>query len=141
MYAADYHVHSTCSPDGKMTMSQAAEAALRAGLDEICITDHVDTIYWGSNEPRDSFDWDASMIQYLEAVDKFGDKLSIKLGAELGEANLAFDRAEILLNSAKSWTFPSVRCILVVKSSIVWTFTSWRRERVPTTMPPSSRIT
>ena len=26
MYAADYHVHSTCSPDGKMTMSQAAEA-------------------------------------------------------------------------------------------------------------------
>ena len=32
MYAADYHVHSTCSPDGKMTMSQAAEAALRASL-------------------------------------------------------------------------------------------------------------
>ena len=105
MYAADYHVHSTCSPDGKMTMSQAAEAALRAGLDEICITDHVDTIYWGSNEPRDSFDWDASMTQYLEAVDKFGDKLSIKLGAELGEANLAFDRAEILLNSAKKLDF------------------------------------
>ena len=105
MYAADYHVHSTCSPDGKMTMSQAAEAALRAGLDEICITDHVDTIYWGSNEPRDSFDWDASMTQYLEAVDKFGDKLSIKLGAELGEANLSFDRAEILLNSAKKLDF------------------------------------
>ena len=38
MYIADYHIHSTCSPDGKMTMSQAAEAALRAGLDEICIT-------------------------------------------------------------------------------------------------------
>ena len=71
MYTADYHMHSTCSPDGKMTMSQAAEAAIRAGLDEICITDHVDTIYWGSNEPRDSFDWDASMTQYLEAVDKF----------------------------------------------------------------------
>ena len=26
MYIADYHIHSTCSPDGKMTMSQAAEA-------------------------------------------------------------------------------------------------------------------
>ena len=43
-----------------MTMSQAAEAAVRAGLDEICITDHVDTIYWGTNAPRDSFDWEAS---------------------------------------------------------------------------------
>ena len=30
MYIADYHIPSTCSPDGKMTMSQAAEAALRA---------------------------------------------------------------------------------------------------------------
>ena len=101
MYTADYHVHSTCSPDGKMTMSQAAEAAIRAGLDEICITDHVDTIYWGTNAPRDSFDWASSRAQYREALEKFGDKLSIKLGAELGEAYLGYDRAEILLNSAE----------------------------------------
>ena len=90
MYAADYHVHSTCSPDGKMTMAQAAEAAIGAGLDEICITDHVDTIYWGTNAPRTSFDWAASRAQYREAVEKYSDKLSIKLGAELGEANLSF---------------------------------------------------
>lgn len=69
MYTADYHVHSTCSPDGKMTMSQAAEAAIRAGLDEICITDHVDTIYWGTNAPRDSFDWASSRAQYREALE------------------------------------------------------------------------
>lgn len=105
MYAADYHVHSTCSPDGKMTMAQAAEAAVRAGLDEICITDHVDTIYWGSNAPRSSFDWAASMAQYREAVGKFGDRLVIKLGAELGEANLAFDRADFLINSAEKLDF------------------------------------
>ena len=78
MYIADYHIHSTCSPDGKMTMSQAAEAALRAGLDEICITDHVDTIFWGNNAPRDSFDWASLRAQYREALEKYGDKLSIR---------------------------------------------------------------
>ena len=105
MYAADYHVHSTCSPDGKMTMAQAAEAAIGAGLDEICITDHVDTIYWGTNAPRTSFDWAASRAQYREAAEKYSDKLSIKLGAELGEANLSFERAEKLLNSAEKLDF------------------------------------
>ena len=48
MYLADYHVHSTCSPDGHQTMAQAAEAAVRQGLRELCITDHVDTIHWGT---------------------------------------------------------------------------------------------
>lgn len=105
MYIADYHIHSTCSPDGKMTMSQAAEAALRAGLDEICITDHVDTIFWGNNAPRDSFDWASLRAQYREALEKYGDKLSIKLGAELGEAYLGYDRAEILLNDAEKLDF------------------------------------
>ena len=105
MYIADYHMHSTCSPDGQMTMTQAAEAAIRAGLDEICITDHVDTIYWGSNAPRDTFDWAAYEAQYREAAEKFGDKLVIKRGAELGEAYLSYDRAEKLMNCAEKLDF------------------------------------
>ena len=32
MYLADYHVHSTCSQDGRQTMAQAAQAAVAAGL-------------------------------------------------------------------------------------------------------------
>ena len=32
MYLADYHVHSTCSQDGRQTMAQAAQAAVDAGL-------------------------------------------------------------------------------------------------------------
>ena len=43
MYLADYHVHSTCSQDGRQTMAQAAQAAVAAGMDELCLTDHVDT--------------------------------------------------------------------------------------------------
>lgn len=105
MYAADYHVHSTCSPDGKMTIAQAAEAAVRAGLDEICITDHVDTIYWSDYSPRTEFDWDKSYAQLREAQERYGDRLIIKLGAELGEADLSFERANILLDSAKMLDF------------------------------------
>ena len=41
MYLADYHTHSATSPDGQLTVSELAEAAVRAGLDEICVTDHV----------------------------------------------------------------------------------------------------
>ena len=44
MYLADYHVHSTCSQDGQQTMAQAAQAAVAAGLDELCLTDHVETV-------------------------------------------------------------------------------------------------
>ena len=36
----DLHVHSTFSRCSSLTLSQAVEAALRSGLDGICITDH-----------------------------------------------------------------------------------------------------
>ena len=57
MYLADYHTHSATSPDGQLTVSELAEAAVRAGLDEICVTDHVDTVLWGDHRPREHFDW------------------------------------------------------------------------------------
>ena len=52
MYLADYHTHSATSPDGQLTVSELAEAAVRAGLGEICVTDHVDTVLWGDHRPR-----------------------------------------------------------------------------------------
>lgn len=97
MYLADYHVHSTCSPDGHQTMAQAAEAAVRQGLRELCITDHVDTIHWGTLAPRDDFDWEESRRQFHEAQTLWGDRITLRRGAELGEAQLSFDRADRLL--------------------------------------------
>ena len=95
MYLADYHMHSTCSPDGNLTMAELAKSALEKGLNEICITDHVDTIRWFTFEPRTDFDWEKARRQYEEAQQLYGDRLTIRLGAELGEAALGFDRAEI----------------------------------------------
>ena len=86
MYLADYHTHSDSSPDGKETIARLAEAAIAKGLQEICITDHVDTVCWGSYAPRWDYDWEKSL-------------------GELGEANLAFDRAEHLLSHAPKLDF------------------------------------
>lgn len=105
MYLADYHTHSDSSPDGRATIARLAEAALARGLDEICVTDHVDTVYWGSNAPRWDFDWDKAQRELAEARQLYGGRLTIRLGAELGEANMAFDRAEHLLNHAPKLDF------------------------------------
>lgn len=83
MYLADYHIHSTCSPDGKLTMAEIAEIAVQRGLQEICITDHVDTYDWHSGEVRTDYDWEKAFAQHREAVERYGDRIAIKLGAEL----------------------------------------------------------
>lgn len=105
MYLADYHTHSDSSPDGKETIAHLAEAAIAKGLQEICITDHVDTVCWGSYAPRWDYDWEKSLGELEEARRLYGNRLTIRLGAELGEANLAFDRAEHLLSHAPKLDF------------------------------------
>ena len=67
------------------------------GLRELCITDHVDTIHWGTMAPRDDFDWAESWRQFHEAQALWGDRITLRWGAELGEAQLSFDRADRLL--------------------------------------------
>ena len=105
MYLADYHTHSSVSPDGSVTVSELAGAAIDHGLNEICVTDHVDTVLWGSHLPRTSFDWAAVARQVAEARQRCGDRLTIRMGAELGEAPMAFDRAEKLLADAPELDF------------------------------------
>ena len=71
MYLADYHTHSATSPDGQLTVSELAEAAVRAGLDEICVTDHVDTVLWGDHRPREHFDWSRLLRELPEARETY----------------------------------------------------------------------
>mgnify|MGYP001767378825 CR=1 FL=1 len=40
MLSADLHVHTTCSGDGESRVDEVLDAAVRAGLDVIAITDH-----------------------------------------------------------------------------------------------------
>lgn len=41
----DYHLHSAVSYDGRGTPEQMAQAAVNAGLKEICFTDHLDYMH------------------------------------------------------------------------------------------------
>lgn len=85
MYLADYHVHSLCSPDGQDTMPLLAGTALAAGFDEICFTDHFDTVdHHGNPSPR--FDFAPIRAQFAEAGAHYGGRLTLRLGLELGGA-------------------------------------------------------
>jgi len=86
-------------------MAQMAKAAADRGLQEICVTDHLDTVEWGTYAPRTDFPWTEARRQLEEARRLWGDRLTIKLGAELGEAVLSFDRAEKLLADAPELDF------------------------------------
>lgn len=76
----DFHLHTTVSFDGKATAQQVVDAALKAGLREICFTDHVDY------DPKANLQ---TMVfdpgTYSAAYDALeAPELAIRLGMEFG---------------------------------------------------------
>lgn len=79
----DYHIHSEWSFDAKDGIQDIAEKALRAGLHEICFTEHI--------EPYNTYglDWDGfiDFDAYSDEIDRVRSLfpgLSIRRGLELG---------------------------------------------------------
>jgi len=98
MYLADLHTHSLCSPDGHNTMAEMAEGAIRAGLHELCFTDHVDQCAWQGYVPPERFDWAAFTRAFAEAQEKWGGQIKLRLGVELGDMFLNYPRSETYLS-------------------------------------------
>lgn len=88
MYCTDYHTHSQLSPDSEAPLEQMAQAAVEAGLDELCVTDHCDLLSL-QGEPVEGYDWPSAIAQYREVTPGFAPKLTLKLGLELGMAHLS----------------------------------------------------
>ncbi|MCI9643928.1 MAG: histidinol-phosphatase HisJ family protein [Oscillibacter sp.] len=105
MYLADYHVHSRISPDGGDSMAALAEAAIQAGLDELCFTDHVEPIIWASTDLRGPYDWTALAAEFDAARAAVGDRIKLRLGIELGDACWNFAHTEKLLEDAPPLDF------------------------------------
>ena len=63
MFLVDYHTHTRCSPDSTATLAEMVEGAARAGLQEICTTDHCDLIQPGGGW-MDPWDWTPILEQY-----------------------------------------------------------------------------
>ena len=105
MYLADYHTHTRFSPDGRASMTDMARAAIRAGLDEICFTDHVEPLIWGANELRGPYDWTALTEDFHAAQAAVGGQIRLRLGMELGDAQWAPAHAAKLLADAPEFDF------------------------------------
>ena len=76
----DFHLHTKVSFDGIGTSQEMAEAALKAGLKEICFTDHVDYHSDPAKAPNL-----ISMEEYSQAYDHLEiPGLTIRKGFEYG---------------------------------------------------------
>ena len=87
MYLTDYHTHSSMSFDGHAPMADIAAAAERAGLDELCITDHCDFLD-EHGRPNRAYDWDGACAQYREALAACKPGFTLRLGLEFGMSHL-----------------------------------------------------
>ena len=85
MYLSDYHTHSLCSFDGSAPLADLAQAAVEAGLTELCLTDHCDLVNT-QGKPDLSFRWAPVEEQLAAARPLFRDRLTIRMGVELGAA-------------------------------------------------------
>ena len=114
-YITDYHMHSSCSFDAKYTMAEMVKSAIEQGVDEICFTDHVEPLNERTlRELTPEHDWAEHCAQYEDARAIAGERIKVRLGAELGEVTLA-DTAvtDHLLESAPplDFTIGSVHAI------------------------------
>lgn len=85
MYLCDMHSHSLISPDCDIPLRDMARAAIDAGLKEFCVSDHHDLLDY-DGFPAGPFDWPAAKEQYRTVKAELGDRLTLRLGLELGSA-------------------------------------------------------
>lgn len=97
MYYIDYHTHTILSPDGNAPLSAMAEAAVAAGLSQLCVTDHYDRIMEHGGFAPD-YDWGPALEQFRAALPAFRDKLALRFGIEYGSAPFDPDYARKMLS-------------------------------------------
>lgn len=97
MYYTDYHTHSNCSPDGYVPMLEMAEAAVKSGLSELCLTDHCDLVGL-EGERYDDYDWQPVLRQREELLALYGSRLKLPLGLEFGSSHVDHDAARRILS-------------------------------------------
>ncbi|HEY72355.1 MAG TPA: histidinol-phosphatase HisJ family protein [Thermoflexia bacterium] len=81
----DYHIHTRFSCDSDAEMAAVCEAAITRELSEIAFTDHAD---FGPADPPGYF----RPAEYLAEIERcrarYGDRLTIRAGVEMGEPHI-----------------------------------------------------
>ena len=113
MYLSDYHIHSEISGDSEENLEVIFKTAIKKGLKEIAITDHLDIDY-----PKGISTFDLDFQKYIKILkvykEKYRGRLNIKLGIELGlQPHLKNNKYlnEILQSKDLDFIIGSIHCI------------------------------
>jgi histidinol-phosphatase (PHP family) len=96
-YLYDYHIHTNYSTDGKSSIFDVCESAIKKGLKEIAITDHFEPTIM--DQCSESYRPNDSWVEIIKANELFKGKLKIKMGVELGQPHLFLNTSKQLVNS------------------------------------------
>ena len=118
---ADYHVHTEFSDDSVFPLNDVCALAIERGIDEICITDHVDYGVrpdWDEyrrdpscakmfeGKPSINVDYERYFPAIAEARERFAPELTVKTGMEFGVQSHTIDRFRVLFDRhAAEWDF------------------------------------
>ncbi len=90
----DYHIHSAFSFDCSVPLEQVCERAIALGIPEICVTDHIDFV---PDDPSTGYFQPEAYFAAIETCrQKYGDRLIIRAGAEMGEPHRFPYESEVL---------------------------------------------
>lgn len=92
---ADYHVHTEFSDDSIYPVEDVIRDAVKMGMDEICITDHVDygvkvdwdsgkEILYRNGEPLANVDYPAYIEKIRALKEQYDGRIRIRTGMEFG---------------------------------------------------------
>jgi histidinol-phosphatase (PHP family) len=81
----DSHLHTTFSCDGRATMVEMVEQAIRLGLREITFTDHLDLD--PADDCRDYLRLDDYLAELARCQAVYGDRITIRAGLEAGDVH------------------------------------------------------
>ncbi len=106
MFKADSHIHTSFSFDGRQTPEEMIEAAVKAGLTEVTVTEHCEC---NDNAalPAGEEPWpDLDVKAYTEKYEKLRETSPVKIniGIELGQATQGKEYAS-RMTSAYPWDF------------------------------------
>lgn len=110
---SDAHVHTAFSSDSSASVEDMLDAALKMGLEGLCITDHMDYDFPSQTE-EETFLFDA--CQYFEKLTdlkkKYGGRLEVRIGVELGlQPHLGRECTDLLKNHEFDFVIGSVHLV------------------------------
>lgn len=92
----DYHLHTLHSMDGRQTMEELCQSMIERGVQEICLTEHIEPGHPGKGIDVPPV-WDVWLQEVAECRAKYP-MLTIRTGVEIGDNPLCRDKTKAYLD-------------------------------------------